>query len=117
MPVPGRPRLVPVLGGEASVTTPDPPELLLEEGVQDHGEPPVAQFLVAPTGEVTLRALSSAVSVDGEPVQERLLRNGDRIELPGGALAFLCEWLEDDGGRQGGEQLHPPIDVDTLDRN
>lgn len=117
MSVPGRPRLVPVLGGEATVTTPDPPELVLEEGVHEHGEPPVAQFLVAPTGEVTLRALSSAVSVDGQPVKETLLRNGDRIELPDGALAFLCEWLEDDGGRQGGEQLHPPVDVDRLDRN
>jgi len=116
MSVPGRPRLVPVAGGELSAAAPEPPELVLEPGVHDHGDPPVAQFLVAPSGEVTLVARSSRVLVDGQPVERTLLSNGNRIDLPDGALAFLCDWLEDDGGRQGGEQLHPAKDVDHLDR-
>jgi hypothetical protein len=116
MPVPGRPRLVPIAGGELPSGAPEPSELLLEPGAHDHGDPPVAQFLVAPSGEVTLVARSSRVLVDGQPVKRMLLSNGNRIELPDGALAFLCDWLEDDGGRQGGEQLHPLVDVDRLDR-
>lgn len=116
MSVPGSPRLVPVVGGESQAGAPDPVELLLAIGVHDIGSPPVAVLVVMPDGHVVLRATVGPVRVDGEPVTERLLRNGDRIHLPEGDVAFLCDWLDDDGGRQGGEQLNPLTDVDDLDR-
>lgn len=116
MSVPGSPRLVPVVGGELPAGTPDPVELLLEVGEHDFGDPPVARIVVHPDGRVVLHAAEGPVRVDGEPVEELLLRNGNRIHLPEGDIAFLCDWLGDDGGRQGGEQLHPAMDVDSLDR-
>jgi hypothetical protein len=116
MSVPGSPRLAPVVGGELPAGTPDPQELLLQPGEHDVGAPPVARLLVHPDGRVFLQAVTGPVRVDGEAVQEMLLHNGNRIHLPEGDVAFLCDWLGDDGGRQGGEQLHPQRDVDDLDR-
>ncbi|MFN2539089.1 MAG: hypothetical protein ABR549_13210 [Mycobacteriales bacterium] len=118
MAIPGNPRLVPVAGGEHFTSDPYPEPLPLEVGVTKLGDPVVAEAIVEPNGRVTLRGLDT-VMVDGGPVTETLLTNGNRIALPQGDVVFQAEWEEDDGGRQGGEEpfTRGLRDVDTLDRS
>ena len=116
MSIPGTPRLVPVAGGEHQSSDPYPQEIALPVGVTPLGSPPVAEATVAENGLVTLRGLDTVV-VDGGPVTETVLVHGNRITLPEGDVIFQAEKADDDGGRQGGEELgHGARAYDTLDR-
>ena len=117
MNVPGTPRLVPVVGGELPVGSPDPMQLILDVGTLSIGTPPSVEIVVADDGLTVLRALLGTVDVDGRAVEEIVLTHGNRIALPGGPVVFQADKLDDDGGRQGGEQLNPARAVDALDRN
>jgi len=117
MSIPGNPRLVPVAGGEHQSADPYPTEVPLPLGVTPLGSPKVAEAYVSQDGQVTLRGLSTVV-VDGGPVTETVLVHGNRISLPDGDVVFQAEREDDDGGRQGGEELgNGPMAVDTLDRH
>jgi hypothetical protein len=117
MSIPGNPRLVPVAGGEHQSADPYPTEVPLEAGVTKLGDPVVAEVEVDPSGLVILRGLDTVV-VDGGPVTETVLVNGNRITLPQGDVVFQAERETDDHGRQGGEEpfTRGLRDVDTLDR-
>src|SRR4051794_19535108 len=118
MAIPGNPRLVPVAGGEHHVSEPYPQELPLELGVTKLGDPVVAEAIVEDSGRVTLRGLDTVV-VDGGPLTETVLVNGNRITLPQGDVVFQAEKVDDDGGRQGGEEpfTRGLRDTDTLNRS
>ena len=117
MAIPGNPRLVPVAGGEHVQSDPYPQELPLEVGITKLGDPVVAEAIVEDSGRVTLRS-TSTVLLDGAPVTEAVLTNGNRITLPQGDVVFQAEKLDDDGGRQGGEEprTRGAADIDLLDR-
>ncbi|MCU1603101.1 MAG: hypothetical protein JWO22_3810 [Frankiales bacterium] len=116
MSIPGTPRLVPLAGGQHQSSDPYPQEILLEVGVTRLGEPVVAEVVVEPEGRVTLRGLDTVV-VDGGPVTETVLIHGNRISLPQGDVVFQAEKEDDDGGRQGGEELGKGDKAyDTLNR-
>jgi hypothetical protein len=117
MAIPGNPRLVPVAGGEHHVADPYPEPVPLEVGITRLGEPVVAEAIVGPDGLVVLRGLDTVV-VDGGPVTETVLVNGNRISLPQGDVVFQAEREGDDHGRQGGEEpfTRGLRDVDSLDR-
>ena len=104
MTIPGNPRLVSVAGGEHMVGDPDPVAVQLDEGVNELGSPVVAHAIVSPDGTVLLRGVPSTVVVDGGPVTETQLVHGNRISLPEGDVVFQAELVDDDGGRQGGEE-------------
>ncbi len=117
MSIPGTPRLVPVAGGEHQSDEPYPQEIPLPVGVTRLGSPPVAEAVVSEDGLVVLRGLDTVV-VDGGPVTETVLVHGNRIALPEGDVVFQAEKEDDDGGRQGGEELGKGAkDYDTLDRS
>jgi hypothetical protein len=75
----------------------------LEPGVQTLGDPPRVEVEVGADGQVVLRALLDPVHVDGRPVVELLLADGNRIEARGATMVFLADAVDDDGGREGGE--------------
>jgi hypothetical protein len=118
MAIPGNPRLVPVAGGEHYASDPYPQELPLEVGITKLGDPVVAEIDLDESGLAILRGFDT-VDVDGGPVTQTVLVNGNRISLPQGDVVFEAEWPEDDGGRQGGEEpfTRGLRDVDTLDRH
>ena len=118
MAIPGNPRLVPVAGGEHVQSDPYPQELPLEVGITKLGDPVVAEAIVEDSGRVTLRSLGT-VLIDGGPVTETVLIHGNRITLPQGEVVFQADKLDDDGGRQGGEEplTRGLADTDTLNRN
>lgn len=103
MSISGNPRLVPVAGGVHQSTDPYPQELVLEVGTTTLGEPAVAEVELQESGLAVLRGRPT-VTVDGGEVTEVVLVNGNRIALPQGEVVFQAENLEDDGGRQGGEE-------------
>ena len=117
MAIPGNPRLVPVAGGEHFASDPYPQETVLELGVTTLGDPVVAEVVVEDSGLVTLRGRDT-VLVDGGPVTETVLVNGNRISLPQGDVVFQAENGNDTGGRQGGEEPRARglRDDDVLDR-
>src|SRR5699024_2585361 len=117
MAIPGNPRLVPVAGGEHFFSDPYPQETPLDVGVTTLGDPVVAEVVVADSGLVTLRGRDTVV-VDGGPVTETILVNGNRISLPQGDVVFRAENTADHG-RQGGEEPRARglRDEDILDRN
>jgi hypothetical protein len=118
MAIPGNPRLVPIAGGEHFASDPYPQETPLEVGVTTLGDPVVAELVVEDSGLVTLRGRDTVV-VDGGPVTETVLVNGNRISLPQGDVVFRAENAADDGGRQGGEEPRTRglRDEDLLDRS
>jgi hypothetical protein len=119
MTIPGNPRLVPVAGGEHQSGDPDPIAVVLQEGSTTLGDPVVAEITVNADGLVTLTGVPATVVLDGAPVTEAVLVHGNRITLPEGDVVFQAEKLDDDGGRQGGEEpfARGLADVDTLDRS
>jgi hypothetical protein len=117
MSVPGNPRLVPVVGGEAPAASAPPAATVLDPGTTRLGDPVVAEVDVDDSGVVTIVGVPETVLLDGAPVTRAVLVHGNRISLPQGDVVFQAEKLDDDGGRQGGEELHKgDIAVDTLDR-
>ena len=118
MSTPGRPRLVPVVGGELPAGATPPDALVLERGTTRLGDPVVAEIDLDERGNATLVGVPETVVVDGGPVSRTVLVNGNRISLPQGDVIYLAELEHDDGGRQGGEELGKgPVAVDTLDRS
>ena len=103
MAIPGNPRLVPVAGGTHSSAEPYPQEVLLDVGLTALGDPAVAEVEVDASGVVVLRGRPT-ITLDGGPVTEAVLVNGNRISLPQGEVTFQAENTRDDGGRQGGEE-------------
>jgi hypothetical protein len=119
MSVPGNPRLVPLVGGELPANAPPPPAQVLEAGTTKLGDPVVAEVDVDESGVVTIVGVPESVVIDGGPVTRTVLIHGNRISLPQGDVVFQAEKLDDDGGRQGGEEpfTRGLADVDALDRN
>ena len=115
MTIPGRPRFVPVAGGELPADAALPQEVLLEVGITRLGDPVVAEAIVEDSGRVTLRGVPETVVVDGGPVTEAVLVHGNRISLPQGDVVFQAELEHDDGGRQGGEEPRTRGQADTDD--
>lgn len=119
-PLPGRPRLVAVLGGSlphggGSAA----PELVLHEGRHVLGrardvDVHFADTTVSPRhavveadrhGRVHIRDLGAlnGVSVDGIPVVSTELHDGNRVQLGDVKLVYRTDPYHDGGGRQGGE--------------
>ncbi len=123
-PLPGRPRLAPVHAGSlphgAAVLT----EVLLPAGSLVVGRaddadvrlddptvsPRHALLEVDPDGAVRVRDLGAlnGLTVDGVPVAEAQLHDGNRLDLGEAQLVFRCDPSDDDGGRQGGELGEQP---------
>lgn len=118
--LPGRPRLVEVLGGALPHgAPPEAPVQLLRPGrtvigrsreadlrlSEETVSPRHAVLEVRLDGRVVLRDLGAlnGVSVDGIPVSEVLLNDGNRLQLGDAVLVFRTDPQVDDGGRQGGE--------------
>ena len=118
MAIPGNPRLVPLSGGEHRSDDPYPQETPLQVGLTTLGDPPVAEIHLEASGLATLRGRPT-VTLDGAPVTEAVLVNGNRISLPQGDVSFRAENLQDSGGRQGGEEPRARglRDTDVLDRH
>lgn len=53
--------------------------------------------------------LGSGTIVNGKPVQEVQLADGDRIEVGGATLTYRGEFPRGDAGRQGGESSGPSV--------
>ncbi len=119
-PLPGRPRLVAVLGGSLPHgERPRAPELLLHEGRQVIGRQKdvdvhLGDTTVSPRhavveadryGRVHIRDLGAlnGVSVDGIPLISTELHDGNRVQLGDVQLVYRTDPVHDDGGRQGGE--------------
>ncbi len=119
-PLAGRPRLVPVLGGSLRHgESADPPEMLLHRGRQvlgrdRHADLRLHDLTVSPRhavvdadgdGRVVLRDLGTrnGVQVDGIPVAEVELHDGNRVQLGDVQLVYRTDPVGDDGGRSGGE--------------
>lgn len=126
-PLPGRPRLLPVLEQSLPHDTVDADELdglVLPAGRTVIGRAPDADLRLedpsvsphhalleaAPDGTVHVRDLGAlnGLSVDGVPVVRAVLHDGNRIGLGESSLVFRTEPGEDDGGRQGGELGEQP---------
>lgn len=124
-PLPGRPRLAPVLGGSLRHADDDlPDELPLPVGEHVVGRAPDADLRIAhptvslrhvllrvqPDGRVLVRDLGTVngVLVDGVPVVEAQLHDGNRLVLGEAQLVFRADPQTDDGGRQGGEKGEQP---------
>lgn len=124
--LPGRPRLAAVHGGtlpHAAVAA-EPGELPLASGQLVVGRAPDADvrlddptvsprhavLSVAPDGSVQVRDLGTVngVRVDGVPVVQAQLNDGNRLDLGEVQLVFRCDPAVDDGGRQGGELGEQP---------
>ncbi len=120
----GRPRLILVQGGSVLVETPGDPvdqmEFELHEStvigsssdadlVFEGLEPVHAEVMHDETDEYVVhdRSRVSGIFVDGAPVQEKLLRTGDRLQLGDVCFSFFREEFADHGrphgGREGGE--------------
>lgn len=129
--LPGRPRLVEVAGGSLphGHLDAEPAEVLLPLGrtlvgrVRDADlrlsdtsvSPRHALLAVEPDGRVVVHDLGAAngVSVDGIPVAEVELHDGNRLQLGDTTLVYRVDPVAgDDGGRQGGE-LGEHADLDT----
>lgn len=119
-PLPGRPRLVEVLGGTVGHgEAPEAPERLLRRGrtvvgrsrdadlrvLEETVSPRHAALDVDAEGRVVVTDLGAlnGVSVDGVPVSEVELHDGNRLQLGDAVLVFRVDPVGDDGGRQGGE--------------
>ena len=119
--LPGRPRLVGVLGGSAphAAAGPAAPETLLREGVTVLGRAKdcdihLADLTVSPrhatveasrTGRVVVRDLGAlnGLRVDGVPVVQARVHDGQRLSLGHAELVVRIDPVSDDGGREGGE--------------
>lgn len=118
--LPGRPRLVEVLGGALPHgAPPEAPVQLLRPGrtvigrsreadlrlAEETVSPRHAVLETAADGRVVVRDLGAlnGVSVDGIPVSEVELHDGNRLQLGDAVLVFRTDPRVDDGGRQGGE--------------
>jgi len=118
--LPGRPRLVEVLGGTlVHGEQPVVPERVLRPGLQVVGRSREADIrlteeTVSPRhaaveadleGRVVVRDLGAlnGLSVDGVPVREAELHDGNRLQLGDAVLVYRVDPAADDGGRQGGE--------------
>ncbi len=119
-PLPGRPRLVAVLGGQLRYGAPPvPAETLLQEGRQVVGrargvDVHLANMTVSPrhalveadrSGRVVVRDLGArnGLIVDGIPVAEVELHDGNRLQLGDVHLVYRTDPVSDSGGREGGE--------------
>lgn len=119
-PLPGRPRLVKVIGGSLRHgEDPGPIELLLPAGRLVVGRakdadvhlddlsvsPRHALLTLDPEGHAVVRDLGSlnGLFVDGIPVAERELYDGNRLQLGNVRLVYRTDPENDSGGRQGGE--------------
>ena len=119
-PLPGRPRLVEVLGGTLNHgEAAEAPERLLRRGrtvvgrsrdadlrvLEETVSPRHAAFDTDGDGHVVVRDLGAlnGVSVDGVPISELELHDGNRVQLGDAVLVFRVDPVQDDGGRQGGE--------------
>lgn len=119
-PLPGRPRLVAVVGGQVrhgELT--EPAETPLREGRQVLGRARDADVHLAdlsvsprhalveadPAGRVVVRDLGAVngVAVDGIPVAQAELHDGNRLQLGDVQLIYRSDPADDDGGRHGGE--------------
>lgn len=118
--LPGRPRLVTVFGGHLPHgEAPVPPETVLRAGRLVLGRARDADLLLRdPTvsprhalveadgeGRVRIRDLGAlnGVSVDGVPMAEAELHDGNRVSLGAVQLVYRTDPVRDDGGRSGGE--------------
>lgn len=118
--LPGRPRLVQVVGGQLRHGEPvNPAERLLAQGRivvgrDKHADLHLGDLTVSPRhalveadreGRVVVRDLGAAngVHVDGIPVAEAELHDGNRLQLGDVQLVYRTDPEHDDGGRQGGE--------------
>lgn len=123
--LPGRPRLAPVLGGSLRHADDElPDELPLPVGEHVVGRALDADLRIAhptvsprhvllrvePDGRVRVRDLGTVngVLVDGVPVVEAQLHDGNRLGLGEAQLVFRADPQTDDGGRQGGEKGEQP---------
>lgn len=119
-PLPGRPRLVPVLGGTVRHGEPvEPDETVLHAGRQVLGrardaDVHLGDMTVSPRhalveadgeGRVVVRDLGArnGVRVDGIPVAVAELHDGNRLQLGDVQLVYRNDPSRDDGGRHGGE--------------
>jgi hypothetical protein len=119
-PLPGRPRLVHVLGGEVRHGEAlEPQETVLTEGrtvvgrrrgvdvrLRDLTVSPQHALLEADReGRVVVRDLGTlnGVKVDGIPMAEAELHDGNRLRLGDVDLIYRTDPRRDDGGRHGGE--------------
>lgn len=119
-PLPGRPRLVSVVGGQLRHGAPvEPDERVLTEGRtvvgrDKHADLHLADLSVSPRhalveadreGRVVVRDLGAlnGLSVDGIPVAEAELHDGNRLQLGDVKLVYRVDPEHDDGGRHGGE--------------
>lgn len=119
-PLPGRPRLVQVIGGSMPHGhTDQPDESVLREGRQVLGrardaDVHLADLSVSPRhalveadreGRVVIRDLGAlnGLTVDGIPVAEAELHDGNRIQLGDVQMVYRTDPLHDSGGRSGGE--------------
>ncbi len=119
-PLPGRPRLLEALGGTLNHgEVAEAPERVLRRGrtvvgrsrdadlrvLEETVSPRHAALDVEPDGRVTIRDLGAlnGVAVDGVPVSEVELHDGNRVTLGDAVLIFRVDPVQDDGGRQGGE--------------
>lgn len=121
-PLPGRPRLVSVVGGQMPFGTPaDPAETVLLEGRQVLGRSRDADvhlpdLTVSPrhalveadrTGRVVVRDLGArnGLSVDGIPVAVAQLHDGARLRLGDVQLIYRIDPVDNSDGRHGGTQI------------
>ena len=119
-PLPGRPRLVAVVGGSMPHGTPGQPhEIELHEGRQTLGrdrdaDVHLADLTISPrhavveadhAGRVVVRDLGTrnGLVVDGVPVAQAELHDGNRLQLGDVQLVYRVDPERDDGGRHGGE--------------
>ena len=124
-PLPGRPRLVTVLGGTLRHGDPvEPDETVLCEGRQvlgrdKHADVHLRDLTVSPrhalieadrAGRVVVRDLGArnGLRVDGIPVAEAELHDGNRLQLGDVQLVYRTDPRNDDGGRSGGELGEQP---------
>ncbi len=123
--LPGHPRIAPVLGGSLRHADDElPDEVPLPTGDHVVGRAPDADLRidhptvsprhallrVRPDGQVVARDLGTVngVLVDGIPVLEAQLHDGNRLVLGEAQLVFRTDPQSDDGGRQGGEKGEQP---------
>ena len=119
-PLPGRPRLVSVLGGSVRHDGQiEPAETLVQEGRSVLGrardaDVRLADLTVSPRhallqadreGRVVVRDLGArnGLHVDGIPVAEAELHDGNRLQLGDVQLVYRTDPVRDGGGRSGGE--------------
>lgn len=116
-PPPGRPRLVAVVGGAMRHGERGPEETPLRAGAQVLGrardaDVHLADLTVSPRhalleaderGRVFVRDLGAlnGLSVDGIPVAEVELHDGNRLQLGDVQLIYRTDRIAGDGGRQG----------------